>query len=422
MDVESRVAIPLPLLLALATTQACGVDAPTEEALQAAVVGAHVPVQIEDSAGVRVVTYQGTPTAEFPLRITAEPRYRHGADPGDYAFQEVTVGRLLPDGSAVVYDRGNNELVVLDPDGARSGVLAGEGEGPGEVQYVSNIFALGRDSILVVDSNLGRMTLFAGDSVALTTNVHFTYFRVAGITTSSELLLATSWNESSSDDEWLAGHLARFDMETGATDTVGSYDFRPPIPPGFEWDPIEAHGEVTVANGHFVVVRSDRAEVTWRLFDGIVTQIVRWQGVPTPLTEELLEPIEAEYGAGVRRVNPGLPDAPIARVVRTYMAPSPPPTGRPLPLFRSPLADAEGRVWLPSYRVSRGLTRTDMPPYAVIAPNGEWLGVVEAPSTFRLLDVAGGLVLGKELDDMDVVSVVVYGLVDPAHSRPGLEG
>ena len=51
-----------------------------------------------------------------------------------------------------------------------------------------------------------------------------------------------------------------------------------------------------------------------------------------------------------------------------------------------------------------------MPPYTVIAPDGEWLGV-EAPATFRLLDVAGGLVLGVELDEMDVVSVVVYELV-----------
>lgn len=138
---------------------------------------------------------------------------------------------------------------------------------------------------------------------------------------------------------------------------------------------------------------------------------MRWQAEPTLLTEEMLELmlIEAELSAGVRRLNPGLPDAMIPRVVQTTMAPYERSIGRPLPLFSSPLADDEGRVWLPSYRVSRGLT--DMPPYTVIAPDGEWLGVVEAPATFRLLDVAGGLVLGVELDEMDVVGVVVYELV-----------
>ena len=370
-----------------------------------------VPVQISDSAGVRIVTHEGTPTTQPALHLSAEPRYRHGVSAGDYAFQEVIAGRILPDGSAVVYDQGNNEVVALGPDGVRFEVLGGEGEGPGEVQYVSIMFALGQDSILVVDPNLGRLTLFADDSVALTTNMRFTRFKVAGIISAGELLLATSWDDSSSQEEWTAGHLARFDMETAAIDTVASYDFRPPIPPGFEWDPIQASGEVTVANGHFVHVRTDRAEATWRRVDGPVTQIVRWQAEPILLTEELLEPIEAEFGAGVRRVNPGLPDALVARVVQTYMDPYERSVGRPLPLFSSPLADAEGRVWLSSYRVSRGLTRTNKPPYTVIAPDGEWLGVVEAPATFQLLDVAGGLVLGVELDEMDAVSVVVYELI-----------
>ena len=67
---------------------------------------------------------------------------------------------------------------------------------------------------------------------------------------SLDLLPATSWDGSAFDEEWLAGPFARFDMETGAIDTVASYDFRPPIPPGFEWDPIHAIGEVMVANGH----------------------------------------------------------------------------------------------------------------------------------------------------------------------------
>jgi len=39
------------------------------------------------------------------------------------------------------------------------------------------------------------------------------------------------------------------------------------------------------------------------------------------------------------------------------------------------------------------------------------LGAVEAPPRFRILDVAGGLVLGVQLDDMDVENVVVYELV-----------
>ena len=47
----------------------------------------------------------------------------------------------------------------------------------------------------------------------------------------------------------------------------------------------------------------------------------------------------------------------------------------------------------------------------VISPNGEWLGRVDAPPDLRILDVAGGRVLGVLKDEMDVESVVVYELI-----------
>ena len=108
------------ILLLMAGLAACGGDTSTT---------AEVPVWIEDSAGVRIVAHQGIPTAKTTFRIATEPLYRHGANPGDYTFQEVTVGLLLPDGSAAVYDPWNGELVVLGRDEATYEVLATEGEG-----------------------------------------------------------------------------------------------------------------------------------------------------------------------------------------------------------------------------------------------------------------------------------------------------
>ena len=392
---------PHLILLLLAPAAACAPDPSTP---------AHTPPQIADSAGIRIITYERTPTAAAPFQLAAEPRYRHGANPGDYAFQEVGVGHLLPDGSAVVYDPWNSELVVLGQDGATYELLATEGEGPGEVGSVSAIFALGQDSVLVADLNLGRMTLFVGASVARTAGLRLSSgFGVEGIGSSGELLLATYWGPSVFEEEWLPGHMIRFDMETGAPDTVASYDFKARIPPGLQRDPIGAVGEVMVATGHFVYTRSDRAKVTWHLPDGTVTQIVRWQAEPALLTEEWLEPIEAEHLMSVRMHSPGVPDARIAEITRRNMAAYHAGIGRPLPLFGSPFADAEGRIWLPSYKP--GGERHSVAPYSVIAPDGEWLGTVEAPPGFRMLDVAGGLVLGVARDEMDVESVVVYELV-----------
>jgi hypothetical protein len=65
-------------------------------------------------------------------------------------------------------------------------------------------------------------------------------------------------------------------------------------------------------------------------------------------------------------------------------------------------------LWLPSHRPAYSQEGS---PYTVISPDGEWLGQVETPARFRILDVTGGLVLGVLRDEMDVENVVVYEVV-----------
>lgn len=161
--------IPI-LAVALA---ACGGDTgPTDE----------LQVQIRDSAGVRIVEYAGIPEVEAPFTLAAEPLYRHGANPGHYEFQFVNVGRLFPDGGAVVADRQNSEVVVLSPDGTTHAVLARRGEGPGEVIYPYSMFVLGQDRVLVPDRRQSRLTLFVGEAVAHIASLPgAAHFGVAGI-------------------------------------------------------------------------------------------------------------------------------------------------------------------------------------------------------------------------------------------------
>ena len=389
------------ILALLATAAACGGDPSTT---------GDAPPQITDSAGVRIVQYVGVPEVEPPFVIAEEPVYRHGANPGDYEFQFVDAGRLFPDGSAVV--AWYSEVVVLSPDGTTHEVLAKVGEGPGEVISPYSVFVLGHDSVLVPDDRLSRLTLFVGDSVARIVSLpRAQHFGVAGVGSSGELLLMDrypyrSWVDI--EEEWLAGHMTLFDPETGALDTVASYDHFHRERSGQPWPIIRPVGEVTVAAGRFVHTRSDRPEITWRLPDGTVERIVRWRPEPTLLFEELLEGGEA-YNRMIGRMNYGVSDARLEEIVQEDMSRYRAMIGQPLPLFGSPFADTKGRVWLPSYRP--GAEHNSVPPYTVIAPDGEWLGTVEAPPRFRILDVAAGLVLGAARDDMDVESVVVYELI-----------
>ena len=388
----------IPILAAALT--ACGGDTGVTD---------DIGFQIRDSAGVRIVEYAGHPATEAPFALAAEPLYRHGAGPGDYEFQFVDAGRLLPDGSAII--AWYSGVVVLSPDGTMHEVVATAGEGPGEVISPHAVFVLGRDSVLVPDDRLSRLTLFVGDSVARISSLpRAGHFGVAGIGSSGELLL---WNRHPAslwidiDTEWLAGHMTRFDIGTGALDTVASYDHFPSQRSGEESPIIRPMGEVTVGAGQFVYTRSDRPEVTWRLPDGTITRIVRWRPEPNLLTGEALEHVEAYMQMLYRRHRVGS-EARRDEIIQEDLAQYRAMIGQPVPFFGTPFADAEGNVWLPSYRPAYP---EEGSPYTVISPDGEWLGQVETPPRFRILDVTENRLLAVLRDNLDIESVAVYELI-----------
>ncbi|MDE2783518.1 MAG: hypothetical protein OXK77_11225 [Gemmatimonadota bacterium] len=363
---------------------------------------------VRDSAGVRIVEYAGVPDPEAPFALTPEPVYRHGGTAGEYSFGFIGLGRLFADGRAALTDDANSEVVLLTPDGASHSLLAVAGQGPGEVGYVIGMYTLGRDSLVVLDRSNSRYNLFVNGSLARTESLadlqRNTSLWPQGIDATGGFLAATSSYRSGFEEEWLQGHMARFNLETGVIDTVASYDFIPG--PG---NPARGFGSVAVAAGRFVYTRSDKPEVTWLAAGGMVEQTLRWQAEPEHLTEEHLEPLEASLREGNRFANPQAPAEVIESMTQEDMARFRADLGQPLPLFRSPFGDVEGRVWLPTH--VPGGPREGSPPYAAISPDGEWLGRVDAPPGLRILDVAHGLVLGVLKDDMDVESVVVYELI-----------
>ena len=373
------------------------------------------PAMSEDSAGIRIVEYAGAPDMQAPFRLSAEPRYRHGGNPGDYPFRYIYAGALLADGRVVVSDAINNELIVLSSDGTTHEVLASGGE-ERRPYYFSDVFALGRDSVLVTHHTLSRVTIFADDSVARTVDTRSADgLALQGIGASGELLLVTGGFRSGFEEQWLPGHLARMDLQTGIVDTVASYDYMP-YTPRKHYNPFVGFGHVTVAGGQFVYTRSDRPEITWRRPDGTLRQIVRWQPDWAYATEEHLRPHQARLRDHHRRADPGASRATIEERVKEDMAATDVRVGYPLPLFRFPVGDSQGRVWLPR-DVTDGPAHGS-PPFTVVARDGEWLGTVDAPLGFYVLDATEGLVLGVQSGETrvgslsQVGSLVVYELIE----------
>lgn len=364
---------------------------------------------IRDSAGVRIVEYDGVPQVPM-LSLAAEPLYIHGAREGDYLFQGDFSGVLFPDGTAAISDRGNREVVRLDPDG-RQEVIAGPGEGPGEIRGgPAQLFAAGQDSLLAYDRAVRRVLRFVGgslvDDLRLPDAPGGIAMFVQGADGFGHLLMISAYRRPGPSEEWTPGHLMHLDLANWTADTVGSYDQLPPEPAGRTAIPMFRHsGQVGTAGGEFVHGRTDQPALTWLRADGTVRQIVRWQPEPVFTTAEGWENWVTCMVDEFRRESPESSEAAVRQLVDSRFEVV---GDTHEPFFGGIDSDDQGRVWLNSWTLDCYKTT---PRYTVIAPDGSWLGVFAPPAEFEFLAAAGGRVLGVVRDEMDVPSVAVYDLV-----------
>ncbi len=120
---------------------------------------------VADSAGVQIVTIR------MPADSVIE-RWRHRGTPelsigvnsgsSELELSEVIGAVRLPDGRIVVGNGGTNELRWYTPDGQWLFSTGGEGEGPGEFRSLDFLSLVGRDTIMVHDARLQRLSLFNG--------------------------------------------------------------------------------------------------------------------------------------------------------------------------------------------------------------------------------------------------------------------
>lgn len=172
-------------------------------------------------------------------------------------------------------------------------------------------------------------------------------------------------------------------------------------------NPFGHFGRVTVSGHSFVSGRSDVPELVWRRPDGTVHQILRWEPEPIYPTEADWDEFVTNLWDDMRRANPGASSADIERIIAQQLERFELRTDEPYPLFADVRGDDEDRVWVGvfDHRTMRGV-----PAYDVIAPDGTWLGRVDLPAGFHVLDVRDGRVLGVLRDEMEIESVATYEL------------
>jgi hypothetical protein len=142
------------------------------------------------------------------------------------------------------------------------------------------------------------------------------------------------------------------------------------------------------------VATQDASEVRIYASDGALSRIVR-TGVPlrpvTPeLTGQLLDRQMAGWEAERREA---------ARAAQASIA------GKYVPPYGTIAIDRSGNLWVQDFP---GLE--DVQHWTVYDREGSLMGRIALPARFTLYDIGDDLILGRELDELDVEHVRVYGI------------
>lgn len=104
--------------------------------------------------------------------VSEKPLIEFGAVEGNsaYMFSSVQTAKFLPDNRIVVADDGESSVRVFSPNGQYQVEMGGEGQGPGEFQFIFGMWIAAPDTIRIWDAELLRVTTYLADGSLVATH------------------------------------------------------------------------------------------------------------------------------------------------------------------------------------------------------------------------------------------------------------
>lgn len=390
---------------------------------------------VRDSAGIRIVENAAPGWSDGRgWTLSPESVVRIGAVEGDpaYQFDGIMGVRLLSDRRIVVGNMGTAELRIYDAAGVHEVTAGRRGAGPGEFRQVMGVVVLPGDTILVLD-RFDRAQLFdpRGEFAALVMPRDFLSDRawIHGAFADGALVLTRTHQpddalrapQSVSSTLFAVPREARSDAGSRRSPPAADSLLHIPIirmVPGFRGmpTPVEFAGLVHVALAPDGIYSADSENFEVRSYDrsGRLTGIFRRAWSPIPVTQDHIDRHSAHVVDG-----PGEDGQPVPERLRQQrieiMAAS--TFASHFPAFDQALADRGGNLWLRGYDPDDLMQRTVFNPspsrprrWTVFSRDGVWLGEVEMPARFVVMDIGEDYVAGVMRDELDVEYVHVYAL------------
>jgi hypothetical protein len=374
---------------------------------------------VTDSAGVSIVTSTGSVWSERGVHVDSIPVLRIGAEEaGPYQFSFISTGLLLEEGRIAVVELSANEIRHFDADGRHLRSFGRRGRGPGEFQVISGLFRRSRDSLAAYDQIERRVTIFplaSGEPRVVRLQAvpgGRGSFDAFGAFDDGRLVLYNPGAGFRPDLEpglqWVTTEVVVLDPADGAARTIVRLPSRQQfvLPGGNTRIVAPAHTAIrAVTEDGFYWGTSDRYEIRFFDTEGNLRRILRRAVEPRPVVPAMIEAWIAENLEEVRR---SYGEAAVPRYRQMYEEGS---FGDRVPLFERAFVDRDGRLWVGS---SEWPDREAAPVrWSIFAPNGTWLGDLDAPPQLRIVDCRDDLVLGIWQEEGDAPYVQVHRLLRP---------
>lgn len=333
--------------------------------------------------------------------------------PPESQLYQVTDLTRLEDGRVVVASWGSSDLRVYGPDGAFIRAMGGEGEGPGEFRIPRYIDVIPPDTLITVDSRLGRAVVYRSDGTHIRTarvSHPIPYGVPRGRLDDERWILFTTVDPEGREGPIGGHHRAEIAAIAIRNDSI-SVDTLATGPGPEVWNeftdgmwrpwqvPFGAEG-LSAASGDRVAI-SDGGE-----YDIVVVTLagdtlhVRRTVERPPVTAELVDDWTAYWAArwtGDRRI----------RFLRTIGDISP---AEFVPTHTELIFDRLGNLWVENYRHP---WEASPRMWSVFGRDGRWLGDLELPDGLQVYEIGDDYMAGIERDDMGVEYVRVYALEKP---------
>jgi hypothetical protein len=319
-----------------------------------------------------------------------------------FRVEDATFGA---DGGIVVADRGSAQVRFYDAQGRFTAALGADGDGPGEFRRLMGVARYPGDSVVAFDpsirrgtvisasGSLGRVVTFDVPDNTMTTPV----VDDLHVPESGGFILSVTVMPAGMPSPGRM-RIPQLVLETSATgalqDTVAAMS-------GFEQyvgstgliePPHARRSHAAVHRDELYVCDGDQPEYTVVGREGAPKRVVRLPGLSLAVPQHVLDSIRDALGRK---------DEFLQGMAEVLL-----PTE---PFCSGLLVDELGYVWVE--RFHHPFMMSDEPrSWIIFSPDGAWLGQLDLPANFEVLEVDESRVLGMAKDSMEVETVQVLGL------------